>query len=178
SDVKLFIKDILNLKAILYTGGLKLICGFFYHSHPVNKVELVATIVGIVKHEQRIIFTLDDASARIECINFGNDGEDYTNKPEFDLGTIVKELFRWLEIIKLQKGVYSKPFVLPNHAAIDNVNYTEEPPLIPKKKSDKEMCRIFEKMEYFNEPSLQITEDVFTDLMACHIYKKTYPNSV
>ncbi|RIB18578.1 hypothetical protein C2G38_2142040 [Gigaspora rosea] len=105
--------------------GLKLICGFFYHSHPVNKVELVATIVGIVKHEQRIIFTLDDASARIECINFGNDGEDYTNKPEFDLGTIVKELFRWLEIIKLQKGVYSKPFVLPNHAAIDNVNYTE-----------------------------------------------------
>ncbi|CAG8817899.1 46071_t:CDS:2, partial [Gigaspora margarita] len=36
------------------------------------------------------------------------------------------ELFQWLEVIKLQKGVYSKPFILPNYAEIDNVSYTEK----------------------------------------------------
>ncbi|CAG8690815.1 3084_t:CDS:2, partial [Cetraspora pellucida] len=66
-------------------------------NHPVKNVEIIAPITGIEVIGNNIIkYRLEDGSARIDCVNFGEDGKcnKYVRDPKFDFGTLVKVIGR------------------------------------------------------------------------------------
>ncbi|CAG8722198.1 7195_t:CDS:2 [Cetraspora pellucida] len=97
TNVKIFIRYILNFKMIQFTEEFRTVQGFFFRNHPVKNVEIIAPITGIEIIGNSIIkYRLEDGSARIDCVNFGEDGKynKYVRNPKFDFGTLVKVIGR------------------------------------------------------------------------------------
>ncbi|CAG8734233.1 27859_t:CDS:2 [Dentiscutata erythropus] len=150
TNVKLFIKDLLNLKTVQFIEGSKITHGFFYGNHPIQEVDIIATVTAFDINEGKKYtkYTLDDGSATIEFTDFKNEDGPIL-EPKFDRGTVIRvigkikdyngkreignsygrmwtekdpnaELLRWLEILTLKKDVYSRPFILPKRTTTIN----------------------------------------------------------
>ncbi|CAG8718229.1 24228_t:CDS:2 [Gigaspora margarita] len=157
TNAKLFIKDLLNLKAVQFTEGSKITHGFFYGNHPIQEVDIIATIIAFEiingKKSKFIKYT-----PTIGYVDFQNDDKLIT-EPKFDRGTVIRvigilkdyngkreisnsygrmwdmkdpnaEVLRWLEILTLKKEVYSRPFILPKQMTTINNVSDEVPPAI------------------------------------------------
>ncbi|RIB07224.1 hypothetical protein C2G38_2252757 [Gigaspora rosea] len=96
TNAKLFIKDLLNLKTVQFTEGSKITHGFFYGNHPIQEVDIIATVIAFEIKEGKtkyIKYILDDGSATIGYVDFHNDDEPIM-EPKFDRGTIIRVIGR------------------------------------------------------------------------------------
>ncbi|XP_038173530.1 CST complex subunit STN1 isoform X2 [Arvicola amphibius] len=105
---KLYIRDILEMKESQQVPGI-----YFYNGHPIRRVDIMGTVVGMREKDAFYSYAVDDATGVINCtcwkrLSSTESPPDKVDDPVWNIQTA-----RMLELPVLYRRVYDQPFRSP-----------------------------------------------------------------